>query len=160
MLLSKKVKRVNTKQIFFDFLGELVKFNKFNLNVLLLLLKERGLEHKLFELINSNHIDSNVLTRSIVLTSKRISLEKNYEIFLHEKSSLDFIPQGNCDNFENEMILQEMNSYGEQTAKNYLIKSVVDCIEDVLIKLLESVTMENLSSESKLYYLLNQIFVV
>ena len=121
---------VNTLQIFFDFLGEVIKYNKFTYQIMMKLLEENGNYEKFLELIKKDLINSNVLVRSILLTDYKIKESRTK------------------DRFNN---LEICNST-DGLIDNKLVKGIKDELLNICIGLINAVVSESLSSESIFIY--------
>jgi hypothetical protein len=63
----------------FDFLAEIVKFSKFNYILVIKYLKKMDWEEGFYTLLIENLKDSNVMIRSMILSTKKIALENGLE---------------------------------------------------------------------------------
>jgi hypothetical protein len=67
-LIEDKSMNKNTMQIYFDLLGELVKYSVFNLTLLTSMISRKGSTSEFYQLLTKSIVDSNVLIRTCLLT--------------------------------------------------------------------------------------------
>lgn len=89
-LISDKIVKSTNIQISFDLLGEIVKFNRYNLNILNKTCMQLGYFNQINVLIQRNIIDSNVFLRSIIITYEKIIYQKEMEVILLELLVFNF----------------------------------------------------------------------
>lgn len=121
-MLEKNLENVNTIQIFFDFLGELIKFNRFTMKILVNELEQKNYEKRFLKAMMEDLVNSNVLIRSIILSYAKIQANslKNSHIPCKE---------------------HEMK----------LMVFVEENLFEIAIRLIKSVTKSKLSSDSNLF---------
>ena len=74
------MKKANHIQISFDLLGEIIKFNRFNLISFNKICSKKKCFDSLMKYITDNIVDSNVFLRALILTYEKIIYLKKIEV--------------------------------------------------------------------------------
>ena len=83
-ILTNQITKSNNIQISYDLIGEIIKFNKYNIIFLENLCQKFGWSQLLANQVSHNVIDSNVFLRSMLLSSEKISMSQTKEVSTYD----------------------------------------------------------------------------
>jgi len=142
VLINDKIEKVNIRQIFFDLLGEVIKFSNFNFTLFLKILADEKWEKAFGSLCESNLLDSNVLVRSVVLQTK-FTMEKLNKI--SDSPQLSIFGKESKTTISNYL---KQNPRWKSYFSNSILKMLRDRTFWLLQTLVDNVIKAELSSDS------------